>query len=95
MPNFFMEWDQKNEMEDDKWKKAAQVRNIMQSSRTLIKISEPIPEVRKTALINDWLNTMAYWEESEQGKVLVNKFGLFSAQLMGLGWDRLSAQPSA
>ena len=90
-----MEWDQKNEMEDDKWKKAAQVRNIMQSSRTLIKISEPIPEVRKTALINDWLNTMAYWEESEQGKVLVNKFGLFSAQLMGLGWDRLSAQPSA
>ena len=90
-----MEWDQKNEMEDDKWKKAAQVRNIMQSSRTFIKISEPIPEVRKTALINDWLNTMAYWEESEQGKVLVNKFGLFSAQLMGLGWDRLSAQPSA
>ena len=90
-----MEWDQKNEMEDDKWKKAAQVRNIMQSSRTLIKISEPIPEVRKTALINDWLNTMAYWEESEQGKVLVNKFGLFSAQLMGLGWDRLSAQLSA
>ena len=90
-----MEWDQKNEMEDDKWKKAAQVRNIMQCSRTLIKISEPIPEVRKTALINDWLNTMAYWEESEQGKVLVNKFGLFSAQLMGLGWDRLSAQPSA
>ena len=95
MPNFFMEWDQKNEMEDDKWKKAAQVRNIMQSSRTLIKISEPIPEVRKTALINDWLNTMAYWEESEQGKVLVNKFGLFSAQLMGLGWDRLLAQLSA
>ena len=95
MPNFFMEWDQKNEMEDDKWKKASQVRNIMQSSRTFIKISEPIPEVRKTALINDWLNTMAYWEESEQGKVLVNKFGLFSAQLMGLGWDRLSAQPSA
>ena len=95
MPNFFMEWDQKNEMEDDKWKKAAQVRNIMQSSRTFIKISEPIPEVRKTALINDWLNTMAYWEESEQGKVLVNKFGLFSAQLMGLGWDRLSAQLSA
>ena len=95
MPNFFMEWDQKNEMEDDKWKKASQVRNIMQSSRTFIKISEPIPEVRKTALINDWLNTMAYWEESEQGKVLVNKFGLFSAQLMGLGWDRLSAQLSA
>ena len=95
MPNFFIEWDQKNEMEDDKWKKAAQVRNIMQSSRTFIKISEPIPEVRKTALINDWLNTMAYWEESEQGKVLVNKFGLFSAQLMGLGWDRLSAQLSA
>ena len=31
MPNFFMEWDQKNEMEDDEWKKAAQVRNIMQS----------------------------------------------------------------
>ena len=90
-----MEWDQKNEMEDDKWKKAAQVRNIMQSSRTFIKISEPIPEVRKTALINDWLNTMAYWEESEQGKALVNKFGLFSAQLMGLGWDRLSAQLSA
>ena len=90
-----MDWDQKNEMEDDKWKKAAQVRNIMQSSRTFIKISEPIPEVRKTALINDWLNTMAYWEESEQGKVLVNKFGLFSAQLMGLGWDRLSAQLSA
>ena len=90
-----MEWDQKNEMEDDKWKKAAQVRNIMQSSRTFIKISEPIPEVRKTALISDWLNTMAYWEESEQGKVLVNKFGLFSAQLMGLGWERLSAQLSA
>ena len=90
-----MEWDQKNEMEDDEWKKAAQVRNIMQSSRTFIKISEPIPEVRKTALINDWLNTMAYWEESEQGKVLVNKFGLFPAQLMGLGWDRLSAQLSA
>ena len=95
MPNFFMEWDPKNEMEDDEWKKAAQVRNIMQSSRTFIKISEPIPEVRKTALINDWLNTMVYWEESEQGKVLVNKFGLFPAQLMGLGWDRLSAQLSA
>ena len=36
------------------------MRNIMQSSSIFIKISGPIPEVKKSALINDWDNIVAY-----------------------------------
>ena len=42
---------------------------IMQSSSTFIAISGPIPEVKKSALINDWENVIAYWEGSEQSAV--------------------------
>ena len=38
----------------------------MQSSSTFIRISGPFPEVKKSVLINDWENIIAYWEESEQ-----------------------------
>ena len=40
----------------------------MQSSSTFIRISGPIPEVKKSALINDYEN-IAYSEESVQSEV--------------------------
>ena len=43
---------------------SAQIRNIMQSSTTFIRISRLIPEVKNPALINDWENTIYYREES-------------------------------
>ena len=49
----------------------------MQSSSTFIKISGPIPEVKKSALISDWDNIVAYWEEA--------RCGLFQVQLCSLG----------
>ena len=45
---------------------ATQIRNIMQSSRTFIRISGLIPEVKKYAMINDYENIIAYSEESKQ-----------------------------
>ena len=49
----------------------------MQSSSTFVRISGPIPEVkRKPALRDDWEN-IAYWEELEKSKALAKKFGLF------------------
>ena len=36
----------------------------MQSLSTFIRISGPISEVKKSALINGWENVIAYWEES-------------------------------
>ena len=44
---------------------AAQIRNIMQSLSTIIGLSGPIPQVKKSALINDYENKIAYWEESQ------------------------------
>ena len=41
----------------------------MQSSSTVIKISGAITEVKRSALINDYGNTVVYSEESEQSGV--------------------------
>ena len=43
--------------------------NIMQSSSTFIRISGPIPEVKKSTLINDYENIITYSDESEQSEV--------------------------
>ena len=56
---------------------AAQIRNTMQSSSTLTKISGPIAEVKKAELIKDSEKSFAYWKESKQRETLVNKLGLF------------------
>ena len=48
---------------------AAQIRNIMQSLSTIIGLSGPIPEVKKSALINDYENKIAYWEESQSSEL--------------------------
>ena len=48
---------------------AAHIRNVMQISSTFITISGSIPEVKMSALINDYEHIIAYWEESEQSKV--------------------------
>ena len=45
----------------------------MHSSSTFVRISGPIPEIKKSALINDLENIIAYWEESEQSKALASK----------------------
>ena len=45
------------------------------------RISGPIVEVKKSALINDYENIIACSEESEQSKVLANKRGLFQIHL--------------
>ena len=55
----------------------------MQSSSTFIRISVPIPEVKKSALINDYENIIAYSEEAVQSEVWANKCGLFQIHL---GW---------
>ena len=44
---------------------AAQTRNIIQSSSTFIRISGPILEVEKFALIRDYQNIIAFSEESQ------------------------------
>ena len=60
----------------------------MQSSSTFVRISGPIPEVkRKPALRDDWEN-IAYWEELEKSKALAKKFGLFQIQSGGSGGSR-------
>ena len=41
----------------------------MQSSSTFMWISEPFPEVKRYALINDYENIIVYSEESEQSEV--------------------------
>ena len=74
-----------------RWKlnktQAAQVSNIMHSSSTLIRISGPIPEGKKSALTNDCKNIIAYWEKSKQNKVIENKFGLLQLYSWGsVGW---------
>ena len=33
-------------------------------------------------LINNWENVIANWEESEQSKAFLNKFGVFQIQLV-------------
>ena len=63
--------------------RAAKATNIMESSRRFIKISGPIPGVKKSALINDYEN-IAYSEECEQSEVQVNKCDLFQKHLVGL-----------
>ena len=54
MPLFLLEIKIKK-----KKKQAAQTRNIIQSSSTFIRISGPIPNVKKSTLVNDY--------ESKQG----------------------------
>ena len=51
-----------------KWNKTqdAQTRNIIKSSSTFIRILEPIPEVKESALVNDYENIIAYFKESEK-----------------------------
>ena len=53
---------------------AAQIRNTIQPSSTFIRISVPIPEVKK----NRWLRKYRlYWEKSERSDWSANKLGLF------------------
>ena len=40
--------------------------NIMQPSSSFIRLAGPVPEVKKSALINGYENIIAYWEESKQ-----------------------------
>ena len=67
-----------------KWNKTqdAQTRNIIKSSSTFIRILEPFPEVKESALVNDYENIIAYFKESEKSEV--NKCSLFSIHLKGL-----------
>ena len=60
--------------------KAAQIWNIVRSLSTFIRTSGPIPEMQKSALINDWQNLADL-----ESKALANKFGLSQIQLGGLG----------
>ena len=65
---------------------APQIRNTLQSSSISIRISGPIPEVKKEfALINHWENIIAYREKSKQSEALANKLVLFQIHLGGLG----------
>ena len=41
----------------------------MQSLSTCIKISGHMPEAKKSALIHDWENVIAYWEEFKENEV--------------------------
>ena len=54
---------------------------MVQYLNFFIRISRPIPHVKKSALNNDWENIFAYWVESQQSDVWVNKCGLFQIQL--------------
>ena len=58
---------------------------MMQYLITFIRISRPIAHVKKSTLINDWENIFAYWLESKQSKVWVNKYDLIQLQLTSLG----------
>ena len=58
---------------------------MMQYLNFFIRISWSIPHVKKSALMNDWENIFAYWVESYQSEVWVNKCGLFQIQLEGGG----------
>ena len=60
---------------------AAKKCNMMQYLNFFIRISRPIPHVKKSALINDWENIFTYWVQSQQSEVWVNKCGLFQIQL--------------
>ena len=40
--------------------------NIMQASSSFIRLPGPVPEVKKSALINGYENIIAYWKESKQ-----------------------------
>ena len=61
----------------------SQTRNIMESLSTSTRISRPIPAVKKSTVINDYEN-IAYSDESEQGKVQVNKCDLLLGLLVSL-----------
>ena len=43
----------------------------------------PIAEVKKSALINNYENIIAYSEETQQNEVYANKCGLFQIHLGG------------
>ena len=49
----------------------------MKSSNTFIRVSWSISEVKKSALINDYENVVAYSEQSKQSEKQANKCGLF------------------
>ena len=53
----------------------AQIRNATQSSNTFIKTSGPIPEIKKSGLINAWENIFACYKEYEQNEAMANKLG--------------------
>ena len=57
----------------------------MESSSTLIKISGPALEAKKSELIKDSQNIFAYWKESEQDKAFAYKLGFWGV------WE--AAQP--
>ena len=60
----------------------------MPSLSPFIEISGPFAEVRKSALINDYENIIAYSEESEQSKLQANKCSLCQIHL---GYLRVNA----
>ena len=49
--------------------------------RMLLLLLKPIAEVKKSQLINDYENIIAYSEESKQSEVYVNKCDLFQKHL--------------
>ena len=60
----------------------------MPSLSPFIEMSGPFAEVRKSALINDYENIIAYSEESEQSKLQANKCSLCQIHL---GYLRVNA----
>ena len=58
--------------------------NIMQPSSSFIRLAEPVPKVKKSALINGYENIIAYWKESKQNQVQANIYGLLQIHLKGL-----------
>ena len=58
----------------------------------MIRISGPIAEVKKSALISDCENIIAYIEESQQSEVYGNKCGLFLIHLGVLGISATSGK---
>ena len=66
----------------------------MYSSRTFIRTSGLITKLKKSALINDYENIIAYSEEFNQREVYANKSGLFQIHLGSLGISATSGKIS-
>ena len=54
---------------------------VKASDRMLLFLLKPIAEVKRSPLINDYENIIAYSEESKQSEVYANKCGLFQIHL--------------